>query len=350
MKKLPLMVFCLLPGMVWADAGAEVALNDAIEIVRTQCRGISAKMEGIKKMAGIGTAVNAVGTVAGAGGVAAGVVKYNTDVSMAKTMGEKAATDELLRKLKEKELSPENQLALKKDIVLSPDFEKNLQALVDELNAEESVQDKQKTLTEHSAELQNKINEQQKKSITAGNVRTGLFAVDTVSNVTGAVVSSKTVADKDFIEQIKLCTESMDVLRNARTRLKVENGADSAPASMERSQKILDKCSEYEYVNVQQLNNLGKGAMISNSVGAATGTVATITSALGNDKKLSEMDFKTEDGIKQINKYEKVNVASNIIGGVTAAASLSGTVLNASQIKTAKQILNIAQECEEALQ
>ena len=61
------------------------------------------------------------------------------------------------------------------------------------------------------------------------------------------------------------------------------------------------------------------------------------------------MDFKTEQGVEDIKKYSKMNVASNVLGGVTATASLTGTVLNASQIKTAKQVLNIAQECEGVL-
>jgi hypothetical protein len=177
-----------------------------------------------------------------------------------------------------------------------------------------------------------------------------LFATDTVTNVAGAVVASKTKVDEDFVAQITKCTESLGKLRNARIRVKTEDGSDVDKHQMDLSQNILDKCSEYEYMNLQQLNSLSKGALVTNSVGAATGMAATITSALGNKNNLSNVNFADTASVQKVNQYGKINVASNFIGGVTTAASLTGTVLNATQIKTAKKILDIAQKCEEALQ
>ena len=348
MKKIAL-IFSILPLTALAESDAEIALNTAMDSVRTNCSGVSARMENIKKMAGIGTAVNAVGTAAGVGGVVSGVIKQKTDVEMAHNMGEKEGVDLLIKKLKERQASPENQALLKQKIRISADLEKNLNEFSASLSDEER-EEEIRNLENRSEELQNEISKQQQKSTTAGNVRTGLFAVDTVSNVAGAVVSSKTVVGDDFIEQIKLCTESIHTLRDARTRAKVEDGGNVDQRKMEISQNMLDKCSEYEYVNLTPLNNFGKGAMVANSVGAVTGATATITSVLGNNKRLSNMDFTTAEGAQEINKYEKVNKASNVLGGVTAAASLTGTVLNASQIKEAKKILNIASECEETLQ
>lgn len=348
MKKIAL-IFSILPLTAFAESDAEIALNNAMDSVRTNCSGVSARMENIKKMAGIGTAVNAVGTASGVGGVVSGVIKQKTDLEMAHNMGEKEGIDVVLSKLKEKASAPENQAMLNQKIKLSPGVEKELNEFATKLSNEEK-EEEIKNLEQRSEELQNEISKQQQKSTTAGNVRTGMFAIDTVSNVAGAVVSSKTVVGKDFIEQIKLCTESIHTLRDARTRAKVEDGGNIDQKKMEVSQKMLDKCSEYEYVNLTPLNNLGKGAMVANSVGAVTGATATITSVLGNNKKLSNMDFTTVEGAQEIVKYEKVNKASNVLGGVTAAASLTGTVLNASQIKEAKKILNIASECEETLQ
>jgi hypothetical protein len=195
-----------------------------------------------------------------------------------------------------------------------------------------------------SAELQTKIDKSQQKSETAGKARTGLFAVDTLSNVAGAIVSSKTIGDKNFIEQINRCTETLDLLQTARARLKFEAVNEVDARQIDLSQQILNKCSDYKYVNLSSLNNIAKGAVITNSAGAVSGTVATITSVLGNSKNISHMGTDEEVG-----KYEKINMASNVMGGVTAAASLTGTVLNALQIKTVKQILSIAQNCEDAL-
>ena len=64
---------------LFADTDALGALNTAISNVRLNCSGISAQMQEIKKMAGIGTVVNAVGTAAGVGGVVSGVVKSKKD-------------------------------------------------------------------------------------------------------------------------------------------------------------------------------------------------------------------------------------------------------------------------------
>ena len=201
MKKIALL-FTVLPISAFATSETEIALTTALSHARENCSGVSAKMENIKKMAGIGTAVNAVGTAAGVGGVASGVIKQKTDVEMARTMGEKAGIDLIIEKLKQKQLSPENQNLLKQGVSISTDLEKNLEKLADEMS-ESDMEEKINDLEKKSDELQNEINQQQKKSDTAGNVRTGMFAVDTVSNVAGAVVSSKTIVNDDFVEQIK---------------------------------------------------------------------------------------------------------------------------------------------------
>lgn len=343
MKKIALSLL-FFPVVAMAESDAEIALNDAIGAARLSCSGISARMENIKKMAGIGTVVNAAGTVAGAGGVVAGHFKMDAD---AKAMGAsmaKSQSDAIIAKLRDQELSPQNQAALKYAFSISPDLEKNLERLAKDEDT------KAQSITAYealSANAQKTINEQQKKSDTLGNARTGLFAMDTVSNVAGAVVASKTVADDDFIEQINKCVESLSKLSDARTRVKVEDGANANQQQLNLSQNILDKCGEYKSLDLKQLNNLGKGAMIANSVGAATGAAATITSALGTNKKVSTIEAFSQEDAK---KFFKTNHTSNIMGGVTTAASLTGTVLNATQIKNVKKTLEITQACEEALQ
>lgn len=358
MKKF-VFIFGLLPLSVFAETDADIAVNMAIGNVRTNCSGVSAKMESIKKMAGIGTAVNAVGTVAGVGGVASGVIKVKHDVGTAYATGgqfgttyAKTETDLLLKKLKKEELSVDDKEFLKKYPNTEKELDIKVKQILDGENKDKVITDLEKESDELEKKIiqyQNNANREQDKSVTSGNIRTGTFALDAISNATGAFVSSKTIADDDFIEQIKKCTESIDSLRTAHTRMKMEDGPNANHQKMELSQKIMEKCGKYEYVNLTPINNLGKGAMVTNSIGAATGTAATITSVLGNNQKLSNMDFKTKQGVEDVKKYSKMNTASNVLGGVTAVASLTGTALNASQIKTAKQVLDIAQECEETL-
>ena len=66
----------------------EVAMNN----VRESCVGISSKMDHLKTMAGISTGIGAVGTAVGAGALASGIVKSQTD----------AEIEDLLKKLAEK--------------------------------------------------------------------------------------------------------------------------------------------------------------------------------------------------------------------------------------------------------
>ena len=354
MKKIAL-ILGLLPMAAFAESDAGTTLSDTISVVRQQCSGISAKMEGIKKMAGIGTAVNAVGTATGIGGVVSGVVKYQTDKETIGLKREKQEIDAALQVLRNAQNSDANVQRIIDVKVLASNYRAVIAAAVaayasGKKDADGSAikieGDIKSAYEQRSAELGKQIEENQQKSTAAGHARTALFAVDTATNVAGAVVSSKTVADEDLIEQIKKCKESIELLKTARMRAQIEQGDEADLQAMNVSQNILNKCGEYQYVDVTKLNSLAKGAMVTNSVGAVSGTVATITSALGNSKKISEMDvIGTEDAKKNM----QLNMASNVIGGVTTAASLTGTALNASQIVEAKKIVNVSKECEETL-
>ena len=353
MKKIAL-ILSFLPFAAFAESDAEMALKSAISTVRTQCSGISVRMDALKKMAGIGTAVNAVGTATGVGGVVSGVVKYKKDTQTLGAMGEVAGADILIQKLKGIELSEENQRLLNMEKRIDPDIEKNIEKMLEEIEESEDPGEerakKLKDLEERQAEAQSRLEKSQKEASLAGNIRTGLFAADTVTNVTGAVVSAKANVDESLAEKIKNCAEKVESLRTLNTRVRAEDGASANMALLNTSENILNRCSQYAYVDLTSLNKLAKGAIVSNSVGAVTGSAATITSVLGNNRKISSINIGEQNGAQELEKYNKINVTSNVLGGVTAAASLSGTILNASQIKKIKDVVNIATECEEALQ
>ncbi len=355
MKKIAF-ILTLLPFSAMAATDAEIELTGAFNKVRMQCRNISAELEPLKKMAGIGTAVNAVGTLAGAGGVASGIAKYEKDKNVATSMGEKYSIEVIKEKLKDKELSPENQAALKR----FQDYDTNvnwteIEAGLNKLSEEFDKQDSQskdnvlKELDAKEAAAQARIDENQKQSDMYGNIRTGLFATNTATSIAGAIVSSKTGMSGDLKNKIQACVDSLTALEKARTRVRVEDGENANATLMSQAQNILDKCNKYNNVDTSAFNKLAKGATITGALGGVTGAAATATSIAGTTNKLSDIDLKSENAAKEMNKQEGVNVASNILGGVTAVTSLTGTVLNATQIKKIKDVVTIAEECEEAL-
>ena len=346
----------LLPFAAIAETDAEKELINTINNVHNQCSGISDNMEPLKKMAGIGTAVNAVGTLAGAGGVASGIAKNEKDKNIATSMGEKYSIEVIKEKLKDKELSPENQAALKRFQESAQDVnwaevEAGLNKLSDEFDKQEaqSQEDMLKKLDAQEAAAQKRIEENQKQSDTYGNIRTGLFATNTATSVAGAIVSSKAKVDESLEERIKKCKNSLPELSNAVFRVRVEDGQSANTYLIEKGQKILGRCGEYNRLDISSLNKLANGATVSGAVGGVTGLAATVTSVAGTKNKVSDIDVASENAEQEMNKIEKVNVASNILGGVTAITSLTGTVLNAKQIKKIKDVIMVAQDCEEAL-
>ncbi len=73
------------------SAGADVlALDSALNTTYNACAGISNDLTNLKKMAGINTAVTAVGTVAGGVALGAGIAKANVDQEQ-KALEEKVA-------------------------------------------------------------------------------------------------------------------------------------------------------------------------------------------------------------------------------------------------------------------
>jgi hypothetical protein len=309
-----------------AETDAEIQLRNVINDVRTNCGGISTQMESLKKMAGIGTVVNAVGSVAGVGGMVAGSAKARQDTKT-------------IQAIAELENSPENRAALE-----------NLRGAIMDSNAKENILAlARQKMTDNS--LMATVNESQKKSNQLGNLRTGLFATNTATSVAGAVVSSKTKIDENLNTKVKLCKESIGKIRDASTRMRTEDRDNLNTALLQQSQSIIDNCSEYETVDMEPINKLSKGATISGGVGAVTGAAATIASAVGTNKKVTDFDVTSSDGLqKDIKKLNQANVTSNLLGGITAGTSVAGTILNATQIKKIKQLVALSEKCEGVLQ
>ena len=299
-------LFLLLTFFICNAYGANVLdLDSALQNTYRACVGIDENLHDLKVLAGINTAVTSVGTGLGVGAVATGFAKVATD----------------------KEIE---------------ELEKELERLSNEYNGAQPTQvDKDTFLREceeYEAANPNNINieidELNKKSKKLGNWRTGLLAGNTATNIAGAIISSKTI-NKDGIQgQIDSCISATRDLNNAILAAKV-NGEN-----VDEAQQIYKACREYEYVDIDAINNRGRGAMISASVGAGLGGVGTITSAVANSD--NTRNDNSDDG-KQ--KEKNLNTASNVLSVGATAASATATVFNATQIAAIKNIAKVSESC-----
>lgn len=300
--------FLLTIGMLptWANA---LSLDDALRATYTACVGIDDELADLKKMAGINTAITAVGTAAGAGATITGVVKASTDQKIEELEKIMAEIDEMSKNME-------------------PMTEKEIMTFMSEFNRGYDTE-----LASTDA-IETELEQLNAKSKKLGNWRTGLMAGSTATNVAGAIIAGTNKVDEDLNTQIKNCLIAVGDLRGAMMQARM-NGTDISEA-----QSIVDACGEYEFADLGKINKRATGAAISAGVGATTGLVGTITSASANSDNVR--GDNTDAGKK---KEKNLNVASNILAGTTTAASATATVFNATQIKAIKQVAEIAQKC-----
>jgi len=298
--------------------GAETLdLNTALQNTYRACVNIDDDLHDLKVLAGVNTAVTAVGTGLGVGAVATGLAKVGVDTD----------AEELEAELQE-EIDRLNQLALEQTYIdFIPDFD------VEFVN---SVDDTVRTEQSEIEEKQAKLAELTKKSKKLGNWRTGLLAGNTATNIAGAIISSKTIKNKGLQEQIDECISATKALNNAIIVAKM-NGEDVSEAK-----NIYEACREY--VDISPIKNRGKGAMISSTIGAGLGGAGTITSVMANSDKVR--NDNTDEGKK---KEKNLNTASNVLAVGATAASATATVFNATQISAIKKVVKVAEECKGAL-
>lgn len=300
--------FLLTIGMLptWANA---LSLDDALRATYTACVGIDDELSDLKKMAGINTAITAVGTAAGAGATITGVVKASTDQEIEELEKIMAEIDEMSKNME-------------------PMTEKEIMTFMSEFNRGYDTE-----LASTDA-IETELEQLNAKSKKLGNWRTGLMAGSTATNVAGAIIAGTNKVDEDLNTQIKNCLVAVGDLRGAMMQARM-NGTDISEA-----QSIVDACGEYEFADLSKINKRATSAAISAGVGATTGLVGTITSASANSDNVR--GDNTDAGKK---KEKNLNVASNILAGTTTAASATATVFNATQIKAIKQVAEIAQKC-----
>ena len=282
-------------------------LYDALRATYTACVGIDDELSDLKVKAGINTAVTGVGTATGVGATVTGVVKASKDNKI----------EELEIKLEKlREIESKNQEQESGDFdpeAFAAEFESEYSSIAQQLKDYQSEIDK---LTQQSKNL--------------GNWRTGLLAGSTATNIAGAAIAGTNKVSTGLKEQIDTCIKAVDDLQQSMMQARL-NGED-----IKEAQSIVDACSEYKYVDVSKIDNRAKGAMISSVVGAGLGLAGTITSASANSKDVRDGDS---------DKEKNLNTASNVLSGVTTAASATATVFNATQISAIKKVAEVAEKC-----
>ena len=301
-----LVLSLLLPSVAWADL---LPLDEALRATYTACVGIDEELSDMKTMAGINTAVTAVGTATAGGATVVGFVKQSTD-----------------KKIEELE----NAIQEYQDLIadLPPNTEQSLEDFKNDFDMNYAK------IAKRLYEAQLEMDKQTKKSKNLGNWRTGLLAGSTATNVAGAVIAGVNKVDEDLKTQIDNCIAAVGNLRNSITQARI-NGVDVAEA-----ETIARECGEYEYVDVSKINKRGKGAMISSAVGAATGLAGTITSGVANTDKTRNDNSEAGKA-----KEKNLNTAANVLSIGTTAASATATVFNATQISAIKKVAAVAEKC-----
>ena len=310
------------------DATNESSFFEALKRVRKNCMGISDELGDIRKLVGVSAATAAGGTLTAAGAAYVG--------------GDKMEADEKIKKIKSLYSELENaQPDSSGQIISIPDgLELKLMQLIDF----EKVASAKNSVNSAKLELESEEAKLKKKSKLYGNVRTGLMATSTAANIASAVVSGTNANsfNAQLSARIGACLGAVNYLSKA----KVQAGLDGTATNQDvaKAEKIIETCGKYNADDVLKLVKQARGASAVSGIGAATGLAGTITSATANSNKIR--DAQSEEAQK---KEKNLNTASNVLATATTVASLTSSVLNVAQLSAAARVIELAEQCEEAL-
>ena len=299
-----------------STAGAAGNLVNAMENVRFACKNISAELNDMKNMAGIGTAVSAAGTVAGGVALGTGIAKVGVDKDI---QDMEKQLEKLLNSDKSRKLQP----------IIITDMAK-LKHDLDTYQKSGHYETKE--------DIEQQLSQAEQKSKSLGNWRTGMLATSTATNIAGALIAGNNKVKGDLKTQITRCLAAVKVLSDVRMQARLSQ--DTTDTELVRAQNIIRACNEWSTVDIDNINKKATNTSMSNSVGAGLGLAGTVTSAFANSAQV-----RTGDNQKEKN----LNTAANVLAGGTTVAAGLATVLNATQIGAIKRAVAVAAECEEAL-
>lgn len=317
----------------------EVSFADALRAVRSNCSGISEKLSEVKKIAGITTAVSAVGTAVGVGAVATGATKSRVD-------NVSDNFDQQIQVLQRLESNPTSEDVLElgklQNDLADITHNKELKEKATNTNWEDvapkkmSESVKSEGFTKSVQGLNEQADDMSKK---IGDAETGLMAAATATNIASAVMSGVNKIDADFATHIGACVGSVQLLAGLKIQAKMDGSVSDEEIAV--ADKIINACDKFNVSDIEKINSRATGATVASSVGATTGLAGAITAGVANSDSVNNGDNK--------DKERKLNTASNVLSGVTTAASLTATVFNATQIAAAKRVIETAELCEESI-
>ena len=287
------------------------ALNELqakISDTQSSCSGIKSSLDTIFGLSVATTVSSGLGTVAAGGALAVGIVKAKTD--------KKFEENSHLLEAYKKAIASGNPEDLDK-------FDEEMEKISKIIESGE----------------QNKL---EKKSKTLGNVRTGLMAGATVTSAvsTGTSIGATVNAEK-LAKKMSDCNEAV---RQLKLAISIAEAEEVEEEKLALAREITSACTGFDKDNINTLKTQMTASAIVSGIGTATAGAGTITSAMANSKKVREDD--SEKGRK---KEKGLNLASNILAGVTMGTSATSTVLSATAIADAKKDSKMAEECEAVL-
>ena len=197
-------------------------------------------------------------------------------------------------------------------------------------------------LKKEISELEKELEVLNVNSESTGNLRTGLMAGATVTSAvsTGTSIGATVNAEK-LAKKMSDCNEAV---RQLKLAISVAEAEEVEEKKLAHAREITSACTGFDKDNINTLKTQMTASAIVSGIGTATAGAGTITSAMANSKKVREDD--SEKGRK---KEKGLNLASNILAGVTMGTSATSTVLSATAISKAKKDSKMAEECEAVL-
>jgi hypothetical protein len=183
-----------------AYASDVLDLDVALQNTYRACINIDEILHELKVLAGINTAVTAVGTAAGAGATITGLVKSDIDKRVETLFGE---LQELAYQYQGEENTQEQLEEWRAGIFAAIEATDWDSVVISEEDADKQEKAKQKEIYDKNV-----------KSQKLGNWRTGLLGGNAATNVVGAIISSKTVDKGDIQEQVAVCVAATKDLNN----------------------------------------------------------------------------------------------------------------------------------------
>lgn len=285
---------------VWgARADVLQDAQDALDVARVACSGLSDDISRVSGLAVAGVATNAAGAIAGGAAVGVGAAKAAND------------KERLSQRVN---ISCDFQTVYE----LEPDAHLGLITAMSDI------------YTEQSKKL--------------GNWRTGLMVGAGMTHIASAVLAGINMNQSELVQHVTACNAALDHLVSVRKQLADAGINPFSNPVRGRVENVVNACEKINVADVQKIERKEKVVVGSSATGAAMAIAGVVTSASANsDKMRSAADV---DGMQ---KFNKLNAASNALAGVSAAGSLVSTIAGAGAVKLVRQMMRDATRCAEAL-